>query len=127
MNTVIASLQSVNQYAKYAYLLVILILLAFVIALLVTLAKTLKGLQPELEQINGISQRATAVSEGYSDLFNKTKKSVGSLIKVGSVLLFAKYVLEDYRRSEKRSLSVSVNRAMKDTRYLNSFKGKKKK
>ena len=127
MNTVIASLQSINQYAKYAYLLVILILLAFVIALLLTLAKTLKGLQPELEQINGISRRATVVSEGYNDLFNKTKKNVGSLIKVGSVLLFAKYVLEDYRRSEKRSLSVSVNRAMKDTRYLNSFKGKKKK
>ena len=127
MNTVIASLQSINQYAKYAYLLVILILLAFVIALLLTLAKTLKGLQPELEQINGISRRATVVSEGYNDLFNKTKKNVGSLIKVGSVLLFAKYVLEDYRKSEKRSLSVSVNRAMKDTRYLNSFKGKKKK
>ena len=126
MNTVIAALQYINQYTKYAYLLVIVILLAFVIALLLTLAKMAKGLQPELEQINGISQRATVVSEGYSDLFNKTKKNVGSLVKVGSVLLFAKYVLDDYKRSEKRSLSVSVNRAMKDTRYLNSFKAKKK-
>ncbi|MDO4500307.1 MAG: hypothetical protein Q4B60_03420 [Erysipelotrichaceae bacterium] len=105
----------INQYIKYVYLFMLVVIVIALIKLMMTLAQLSKTAKPINDGLNNINNNVEALNKKSEEINNNLKESVPFFMNIILSIALLNAVLDDFFKTKrsKRSLTKSYSKMYK--------------